>query len=154
MREATITLKDTLAGGLSPNNNPRNQPFLTEMTGMFVDRALETVETFSPMTLPDGIDFSFPYPQLFVLSDLIILCNDDQIWEWGGSSWVSKISSLTTGTTWTCIDRRTYIILSNMEVTVVRDPNTGLYSLDTDLPAGSYGDFNGQLCVGSPKTFS
>lgn len=151
MKETTINLKDVLGRGLTLKNNPRNYPMLVDSTGMFVDSALESVEQFTRMTMPDGASFTFPYPQLFVLSDYIILCNNNQIWEWGGSSWTSKISGLTPGTTWTCVDRKNYLIFSNMQVTVIRNGRSGEYELNSTLPFGSYGDFNGQLCVGSPN---
>lgn len=152
MIEQTINLKDILNRGLAPKNNPRNNPLLVDSTGMFVNSgALESVEEFTRMTLPSGESFTFPYPQLFVLSDFIVLCNEDKIWEWGGSSWILKRKWLTPGTTWTCVDRKNYLIFSNMQVTVTRNPISGVYDIDTDLPYGSYGDFNGQLCVGSPN---
>ena len=150
MKETTVMLKEVLSKGLSLNNNPRNNPMLVESIGAFVhEKALQSVGQFTIMSLPAGITFVFPYPQLKVLSDLILLCNDNQIWEWNGSVWVSKISGLSVGTTWTHVDRKQYVILSNMRVTVERSPVTLAYSVNGDLPFGSYGDYNGQLSVGS-----
>jgi hypothetical protein len=155
VKETVLNLKDVLNQGLAPRNNPRNNPMLIDATGAFIfDGALEAVEQFISLALPaptGALDFVFPYPQLFVLSDATLLCNADEIWELNGTSWVSMISGLTVGTTWTVVDAKSFLLLSNMRVTVIRDPRSGEYSIDSSLPTGSYGNFNGQLCCGSPN---
>src|SRR5512135_3785635 len=145
MKETVIVLKDILRQGLAQNNNPRNNPALVQSDGAFVyEGALQSVEQFTAMTLPatPTTAFAFPYPQLFVLSDVILLCNVDQIWEWAGSGgdngWTSMITSLTHGTPWTVVDQKSYIALSNMQVAVSKNPLTGGYAIDTSIPTGSY----------------
>src|SRR5512135_734305 len=154
MKETVIVLKDILHQGLAQNNNQRNNPALVQSDGAFVyEGALQAVEQFTGMTLPASptTAFAFPYPQLFVLSDVIILCNVDQIWELTGTTgsddngWTSKITSLTHGTPWTVVDSKNYIALSNMQVAVSKNPQTGGYAIDSTIPTGSYGNYNGQF---------
>lgn len=152
MKEATIDIRETLSRGLAMKNNPRNRPMLTDSTGMFVyEGALASAEQFTAMTLPTPVTpFAFPFPELIPMSDYLILCNVDQIWEWSGAAWVSVLQGIPAGQRWSWVDRKGFLLLSNMTATVTRDPNSGVYSIRADLPAGAYGNYNGQLSVGSP----
>jgi len=93
---------------------------------------------------------TFPFPQLFVFTNMIIVCSSTKIYEWVGGSLVEKLE-VTAGSTWSAVDFYSYAYLSNGEVAVVRDYGTGEYSITTDLPtANTILNFNGQVVIGAP----
>lgn len=146
--EQVFTLKDFK--GLEPfDHSMRNSSYLVRSSGSFVfEGMLQSVPT---LTRINTGSWNFPYPQLFVLSDVILVCSGTDIYEYtpaGGLS-ASKIN-VTEGSTWSVVDRKTWVWLTNGKVNVIRD-SAGNYSLNADLPHGTcLCDFNGQIFVGSP----
>ena len=127
----------------------RNSGYLVQSSGAVCrDGVLQTLdemsrEDFSIIT--DG----FPYPQIFVFPDLIIVCGETEIYELVSGALELKIT-VSAGTTWSAMASGEYVYMSNGEVSVVRDPNSLTYAL-SDLPTAScICNFNGQVIIGSP----
>lgn len=97
----------------------------------------------------DGINDGFPYPQIFVLTNIIIVCGQTGIFEWDGSKVVRKLT-VTAGNVWSVTEFGDYIYMSNGVVSVVRSALDKTYSINTDLPiAGTICNYNGQVIVGN-----
>lgn len=137
--------------GLSKTNaDIRNSNFLTSSLGMVIkDGVMQTVEDIDQLDT-SNIGGSFPYPQVFTLTNLIIGCNETEIYEYENETWTLKYTA-TAGSTWEVLDFHDYIILSNGRQTVVRDAESKEYSMSTTIPTGmALCNFNGQLLIGSP----
>jgi hypothetical protein len=140
-----------LATGLRPNKRtPRESTFLTESKGAFgSDGVLSSVDELSRIDTSDITD-SFPFPQIFVFTNMIIVCGRDKIYELVNNSLALKLT-VTGKSTWAAVDFYNYVYLSNGLVAVIRDPDTGVYSITTDLPSASdICNFNGQVIISSP----
>lgn len=102
-------------------------------------------------TYADGINDGFPYPQIFVFPNVIIVCGETGIFEWDGSKVVRKLT-VTAGITWSAVEFGDFIYMSNCTVAVTRDPSSKVYSVSSTLPAaGAICNFNGQVILGDPK---
>lgn len=157
MKDVTYLVKEPLAKGLAPKNNVRNQPLLVEAIGCVPENGvLKALDSFSALSISgvSGLSgVSFPYPQLFVLSDVTIVCSSTEIYEYNGSTFTSKISGLTAGTTWSCVDFKSFIYFTNGKVAVKKSPASGAYTQTADLPyAVAACNINGQVLIGSPNT--
>jgi len=146
----SITISsDELATGLRKvDSNQRNNFSMTVLSGMVgKDKALRSLTQMARIDT-DVITDNFPYPQLFILSNHILVCGRTKIYEYVGDSLSLKIT-VAMGLTWRVLDFVDYICLSNGVVTVVRDSQTGTYSEVTTLPTfGAACDFNGQVMLG------
>jgi len=147
-----ILAKD-LVRGLRPSKNiARDTKYLVECTGAFGrDGILKTLDALTRFGLPLGNDTflttTFPYPQIFVLNSVIIVCTATKIYEVVNGLLVLKIT-VTTGTTWSIADYYNFIYMSNGVVSVVRDGLSMVYSTSAVLPpAQAICDFNGQVII-------
>ena len=143
---------EELSRGLRPSKRvPRNSGYLTTCNGAVgKDGVLQTLEELSPVNT-SGVTFTFPYPQMFVFTNIIILCSDTAIYEIVNGSLVLKLT-VTSGSTWSAVDFYDFIYMSNGVVAVIRDPVTMTFSVTTDLPdAEAICNFNGQVLIGSPR---
>ena len=146
-----------LSKGLRPVDTlSRNNPYLTVNDGMVgIDGSLITTPDISISTVLDDVlieSDNFPFPQLFTTESLLIVCNEDSILELVDGALVSKLSSIAGGGRWAMGASDTYVYLSNGTVVIVRDPFTGVYSYNTELPiANAICNYNGQFLVGAPK---
>lgn len=146
----------TLSKGLRANNaNGRNSYALIQSVGAIgKDGTLQSLPTIALSDLledPLVIAEDFPFPQIFTLDKHLIVCNRDSILEWNYDQLVLKIS-VEAGELWEVASIDNFIYLSNGEVSVVRDPNTGSYALTTDAPVCSaICNFNGQIICGNLK---
>lgn len=143
-----------LSKGLRPSKRtPRNSNFLVECSGA-VGRngVLQSIDELTRL-VTTAITDKFPFPQLFVLTNMILVCGRTKIYELVGGSLVLKHTASVGCSTWTVMDGYDYIYMSNGKVVVVRDPATFAYSETTDLPtASSIVNFNGQAIIGAPDT--
>jgi hypothetical protein len=146
-----------LSRGLRPSKRtPRNSGFLTESKGIVgFDGVLQAIEQLTRLDT-SAINTAFPFPQIFVFTRCIIVCNQTVIYEWDGDSLVEKISSgLTAGSTWSAVDLFDYVYLSNGKQVVVRDPSSKVYAVTTALPtAVAACNFNGQIILGGANCSS
>jgi hypothetical protein len=146
-----VPLSDYLKNGLAPNSNKRNIPYLVESVGaMPYEDALQSVEQFTRISALAALDCSFPYPQFFVLADVMIVCLEDTIYEFDGTSLTEKLTEITTGSTWSVVDFQSFLYLTNNAVAVTK--KQGTYAIDSSLPAGMcLCNFNGQVLIGAPN---
>jgi len=146
---ASFNAKRLASGLRHRNDNVRNSNFLTTSFGTVgKDGVLQSLDTLSRLTT-DEITDSFPYPQIFALTNLCIVCGKTSIYEFDGSSLELKIDNLTEGDTWTCVDYFDFVYLSNGKIVVTRDALNKEYSVVDSLPvAKSACDFKGQMIVG------
>jgi hypothetical protein len=130
MKEAVFQIKETLKKGLAPNYNPRNKPYLVQSLGAYpLDEALISVSQFTPIDTSSLGSLPFPYPQIFVCSEVIIICTPYSIYEYDGSSLILKLDDIPEGLTWNCIDYKLFIYLSNCTVAVTKNPTSGVYAI-------------------------
>ena len=155
MEGFSVTIDNKIIGkGLTSNNNIRNNPMLVESIGaMPYNNVIQSVEEFTRVDTSGLAAQIFPYPQLFVLGDIIVVCTAQQIYEYDatGDTFTSKISGLSLGNTWDLVDFKSFILLMNGVVAVTKDPETGDYAVDSTLPPGNcICNFNGQVLLGGP----
>lgn len=143
---------EELSRGLrSSKRSPRNTKFLVECVGAVgLDKVLQVIDDLQN----DRIDTTviadaFPYPQIFVLTKMIIVCSATIIYEYESGSLTSKLGPVTTGQLWSVVDYFEFVYMSNGIVSVLRDPMSGVYALTSVQPiAGAICDFNGQVVIG------
>ena len=152
MREYYYVFDKGLAAGLRTTaNNPRNQQFLIQSSGMLPeDGVLRSIDTITLLTGITTLGESFPYPQIFVFTNVTIVCTETMIFEWVSGALVHKLT-VSAGSTWVALDFYDYVYLSNGNVAVVRDAGDKTYSETSDLPTAMAAfNFNGQVILGSP----
>ena len=158
LRDGTFahTVKsDDLAAGLRPSKRtPRNSKYLVECVGAVgLDMVLQVIDDLED----DRIDTSvitdgFPYPQIFILTYTVLICGQTDIYEWDGAAMTHVLGPVTSGQLWAVADFLTFIYMSNGEVAVTRDPQTGSYALTSDYPKfRAICNYNGQVVIGSPE---
>jgi len=147
-----IITAEQLARGLRPSKRaPRDSRFLVESKGAIGrDGVVCAIDELSRLATAEVTD-TFPFPQLFVFTNLILVCGRMKIYELVSDSLSLKYTATTAGSTWAAVDFYNYVYLSNGREAVVRNPDTGVYSISTTLPKGmSICNFNGQVIVGAP----
>jgi len=148
---------EDLVRGLRPSNKlPRNNLFLSVCKGAVGQEG--ALKTLDPVALTTALMESavvvddFPFPQLFVLERLVLVCNRASIYEYVNGLVTLGIEGLTGGGKWALASSHEFIYLSNGSVSLVRDPGTRTWSLNTEAPKSSaICNFNGQIIVGNPK---
>jgi len=146
----TIDNKDLSKGLRRVKQNPRNSDSLITCSGAIgLNGSLQVMDSLTRMattTITDG----FPFPQIFVLTNMTIVCGLTKIYEWDGAALVLKYTTTSPGGTWALVDFYNYVYLSNGEIAVVRDIG-GTYALSTTLPTTTtICNYNGQVLVGAP----
>ena len=139
-----------LAKGLRRSKrDPRNSGFSVTCQGVVGrDGVLQVLDELT--RLDAAIDEGFPFPQLFVFTNVIIVCGQTKIYEWDGSSLSLKLT-VVAGFAWRAVDFFDYAYMSNGKVAVVRNAGSKAYSETSDLPtARAICNFNGQVLVGAP----
>jgi len=145
---------DELAKGLRPSKrNPRNSKYLTKCVGAVgLDNVLQVLDELSRLDTSAEAT-TFPYPQLFILNNHIIICTQTKIYEWVSNALELKIT-VDAGSIWSVVDFYDYLYFSNSMVSVVRNTDNGDYVL-SDLPISSaICNYNGQVIIGSPGEFT
>jgi hypothetical protein len=141
---------EELARGLRPSKRvPRNSKYLVECVGAVgYDNVLQVLDDISAYRIVQAS--VFPFPQLFVFTNLILVCTDTTIYELVSGSLISRLV-VTAGTTWSAIESHDYIYMSNGKVAVVRDAISKAWSISaTLLIAGAMVNYNGQIMIGAP----
>lgn len=148
----SITLSsEQLAAGLRhASSSPRNSLYMVELVGIIgKDKVLQTLDELSELDTTSIINDGFPYPQLFILSNHVLVCGETKIYEYIEGSLILQITSSEAGCTWRVLDYVNYLCMSNGAVTIIRDPQTGLFSESSDLPTFHAAcDYNGQAFLG------
>lgn len=140
---------DALVAGLpKAKGQTRNSPGLEEIAGMaVVDGQLQALPDLVQLATAEIAD-GFPYPQLFVLANLVLIMGENTIYEYSAAGLTLKYTG-TADSLWNVADFNTYIICSNGTDVVVRDGLSGTYSTSAAIPA-CHGlcNYNGQLMIG------
>ncbi len=155
LRDGTFTLSlegNALSRGLRPSKrSPRNAQYLVKAAGMVgIDGVLQVIDDLElsridTSTITDG----FPYPQLFVFTNFILVCGETDIYEWDGSTLNHAYGPVAAGHIWSAISFYDFIFMSNSSVVLVRDPLSGVWSESSDYPLfEAVEDFNGQIMIG------
>jgi hypothetical protein len=150
MREYTVTYNTGLGNGLRPNpRNPRNTQFLTMLAGAIpYDGVLSSLPE---LPAPIGaLNAQWPFPQLFHLRRMTLVCTIDSIYEYSNDS-LTLLCVAVPDTTWSCADFGEYIVLTNGSSLITRDPQTGVFAeyLDCKIPSClCVCEVNAQLLVG------
>jgi hypothetical protein len=156
LRDGTFVFdlkSEELSHGLRPSKrSPRNAKFLVECVGAVgLDKVLQVIDDLENDRIFTDTEITdpFPYPQIFVLTNMIIVCGKTEIFEYDGSTLTSKLAGITTGQLWSVVDYFNFVYMSNSIVSVLREESSGIYSLTTAQPvAGAICDFNGQVIIG------
>lgn len=146
---------EALARGLRPSKrSPRNAQYLVECEGAVgLDGVLQVIDELENNRVDTSVEITdnFPYPQIFVFTNVIIVCDETNIYEYDGATLTLVHGPVASGQLWTAVDFYDFIYMSNGSVAVLRDPNTGTYSTTTDQPtAFAICNFNGQVMIGTP----
>ena len=152
----TFSSTDLVKGLRTTQHNPRNSRQLTKCQGAIgykgVLKTLEVLEISSIMNDPNIIADDFPFPQLFVLDNHILICNRQSILELQDINFVVAISGLDAGGKWNVLSSHDFIYLTNGVVSILKDPGTKTYSISSTAPiASAVCNFNGQCIVGNPN---
>ena len=140
-----------LSRGIRPSKRaPRNSGYLVESAGTVgKDGVLQTLDPMDSMDL-SAISDGFPYPQLFVFPQVIIVCSKNTIYEWVSGTLIEQIT-VPSGVPWKAVSIARYVYFSNRVVSVVRDPLDNSYAI-SDLPVAScICNYNGQIFIGAPE---
>lgn len=157
LRDGTFTTRinsDDLAKGLrSSKRNPRNIKFMVQCIGAVgLDSVLQVIDDLEGDridTIATILD-AFPYPQIFVFTNLTLICGRQDIYEYDGTL-THVFGPVAVGQLWSAVDFFRFIYMSNGSVSVLRDPDTGVYSLTATQPvAAALCNFNGQVIIGAP----
>lgn len=145
-----ITGKELSKGLRRTKRNPRNSGFLVTCNGSVgKDGVLQIIDELVKMDTAAITDV-FPFPQLFVFTNIIIVCGLTKIYEWISGALVLKLT-VAAGGMWSAVDFHNYVYMSNGRVAVVRSASDGTYAETTDLPSAvAMCNFNGQVLIGAP----
>jgi hypothetical protein len=69
--------------------------------------------------------------QIFNTKSETLVCIDDTIYSYDGSTLTQELTSIATGERWSCADFGFFVVLTNGTVNVVRNINTDAYAVDT-----------------------
>lgn len=141
-----------LSRGLRPSKRmPRNSGYLVECSGAVgrdgVLQALEELTRLDTSVITDA----FPFPQIFVFTQMVIVCSSTKIYEYDAAGALVEKLTVTGGSTWSAVDYSDFLYMSNGSVAVIRSAQTQEYSIVTNQPtAMAICDFNGQAIIGAP----
>jgi len=144
---------EELARGLRPSRrSPRNVKYLVQCEGAVgYDNVLQVLDDLN-INIVDtsAIVDGFPYPQLFVFNNVIIVCGESDIYELVAGALVHQLA-VTPGIRWSAVDLNDYVYMSNGVISVIRRAEDQVWALTTDLPiASAICNFNGQIVIGAP----
>jgi len=147
---------EDLAKGLRPNvENPRNSKYLTECNGAVgIDNVLQVLKDMNLDHLIDvsTLTFAFPYPQLFVFTNMILVCTDIDIYEYTHTSPGTLTNKITVapGILWSAVEYFDYIYMSNCTAAVVRHAEDGSWEEiygESLPPCRTACNYNGQIVI-------
>jgi hypothetical protein len=107
-------------------------------------QSITAITALSTAAIVDG----HPYPQIFLLSNLILICGKTKLYEWVSSALVEKIT-VTAGNPWSVVEFYDQLLLTNGVVTVERRAGDKVYAVRADLPVGeTLFNYGCQIIVG------
>ena len=147
----TISAEQLKRGLRVSKRSPRNTGFLVEAkSAVGRDGVLQAIEQLTRIDTSVITD-AFPFPQIFNLTNFILVCGHKKIYEYNGSTLSLKYTATTVGGTWNVIDYFNYLYISNGKEVVIRSAQSGSYAINTTLPkAIGMCNYNGQAIIGAP----
>jgi hypothetical protein len=147
----TIKAKGLSQGLRTTKRNPRDSDFLTTCIGAVGrDGTLQVIDAFERLATDDITD-GFPFPQIFVFTNIIIVCGLKKIYEWNGTSLDLKYTAADAGGVWSAVDFYDYVYMSNGKIAVIRDAGSYVYDIALTQPfASAICNYNGQVIIGAP----
>ena len=132
-----IYTSEQLQRGLRPLAElPRNSNFLVQCDGAIgYHDSLQGITALTAM-VTSAITDGFPYPQIFLLSNLILVCGKTKLYEWVNSTLVEKLT-VSAGNPWSLVEFYDQLLLTNGVVTVERRPGDKVYAIRADLPVAN-----------------
>lgn len=158
MKEFNYTMRIALATGLRrTDRNKRGKQALVKSDGMYPDDgALSSVEELSEIDISSITPApEFPYPQIFELLQVTLVCTEDTIYTYDGSTLTSVVSGLAAGHPWSVADFGAFIVLVNGKQVVYRLGDSKVWTVvdNYGIKSGtSVCNLNGQLIVTAPGT--
>ena len=149
----SITLtSNVLTRGLRKRaNNPRDSFFMSELEGLIGHDGVLTAQDVLSRIDTSVITDPFPYPQIFILSNYVLVCDSTKIYDYSSGSLVLAYTASQAGSTWKAIDFIEYIVMTNNDITVIRTATTGAFTENTSLPeASAICNYNNQVLIGGP----
>ncbi|RLC21491.1 MAG: hypothetical protein DRH93_11680 [Deltaproteobacteria bacterium] len=152
MAELSLVLnsQEVALGLRKEKKQPKNTFDKVELTGMITQEGMLRTNPVHTRIDTSIITDGFPYPQLFVLNKVVIICGRTDIYEWNGTALIHKIN-VTGGMIWKVMESFNFIYLTNGEVSVKRDPWNKYYTLDDEVISHALCNYNGQVLAGSYK---
>lgn len=141
-----------LAKGIkSDSKSIRNSGALIKCSGAIgKDGMLQILSELDRIDTSEITD-DFPYPQIFVEVNFIVVCSATKIYELVNQTTLEEKFEVTAGSTWSLVAFHDFAYLSNAVVAVTRSAETGEYTVSDDLPtAMSICNYNGQVIIGAP----
>jgi hypothetical protein len=114
-------------------------------------QVLDDIETNRVLTA--AITDGFPYPQIFIFTNVIIICGETTIYELiaGTITLMLDVGAGNAGIEWSAVDFFDYVYMSNGKVAVQRQASDQVWEITTDVPiASAICNFNGQVLIGAP----
>ena len=138
-----------LSRGLRPSKRtPRNSGYLVECDGAVGRDGVLQVLTALSRVNTTALTVVFPFPQIFILTNVILVCTATKIYEFDGVATLTEKIAITTGSLWSLVDFYNYIYMSNGVVSVIRNAFSLTYSMSTLPVAKAMCNFNGQVVIG------
>lgn len=156
MQEHIIAFDEGIRRGLRPReNSAKNSQQFIQLDGLYVkDEVLHSLEG-PDLIDTSSLDCSFPFPQIFDLTTITLVCTATKVYEYNHSTQTfSQLISVSEGSTWTCADYYEFIVMTNGRALIYRDANSGKWALyaDCEIPYGiCVCNLNGQLIIGGPE---
>ena len=146
-----VITAEELTKGLRPSKRvARDMKFLVESKGAVgrdgVLSSIDELTRIATTSITDG----FPFPQLFVFTNLIIVCGAKTVYEWVSGALLLKYTAPVAAGTWSAVDFYDYVYLTNGNVAVVRNAESKVFSLSSLPHATAVCNYNGQVLVGAP----
>ncbi len=156
MREYIVVFREGLGVGLRKDSeNRRNTEALVESIGAIpIAGCSVSLDDLTARGIDTtGITEVFPFPQLFVLKGITLVCGKTTIYQLQAGTLTAVLSGLTPGSTWTVADYDPYLVMTNGAQLVTRDAVELDFSVyhDCCIPQClCLCDVNGQMIVGAP----
>lgn len=179
MREFELILAKEIRSGLRPYEVPKSDPSVVECYNL--EPGENGLKPYVPIENPAGLDTedgwdllledgsrlmleaagqmdisTWPFPQFFVGSRIMILAYKTKIYEVGSDWSVTEKITVTGGDVWDFVDFGTYILLLNGEVMVYVDPTDSSYNTSTGSTTfpliGTGCNFKGQIVGGDVRS--
>ena len=153
LRDGTFSLSipgEALARGLRPSKRAaRNTQYLIQCVGAVGrDRVLQVIEDLESGRIDTSIiTDGFPYPQIFVFINYIVVCSKTRIYTYDGSTLTLQIDVGIEGVTWSAVESYDYLYMSNCSVAVIRNPLSGEFEISDLPPARAMCNYNGQVII-------